>query len=235
MIYQHRSITCRRGKLQKRTELFKATALKNFEDAGSPLIGSFETITGDDAFGICWQYRQFDSIDQWIKQEQHVSGKPIGIATQKPVTELTKQIDEVDTYLISLNQRCQPINKTWPAFDKLNVASNVIFIQNIYWFQPSELETAIDAYFELILPTYRVAGVELIGLFGTILGSGSMNGRALRQVELIRFDDLNVWNTYRNILKNDARFQRESRERWLSKIDKVSSVIMEPTDFSRLR
>ena len=49
MIYQHRSITCRRGKLQKRTELFKATALKNFEDAGSPLIGSFETITGDDA------------------------------------------------------------------------------------------------------------------------------------------------------------------------------------------
>ena len=39
MIYQHRSITCRRGKLQKRTELFKATALKNFEDAGSPLIG----------------------------------------------------------------------------------------------------------------------------------------------------------------------------------------------------
>ena len=235
MIYQHRSITCRRGKLQKRTELFKATALKNFEDAGSPLIGSFETITGDDAYGICWQYRQFDSIDQWIKQEQHVSGKPIGIGTQKPVTELTKQIDEVDTYLISLNQRCQPIDKTWPAFDKLNVASNVIFIQNIYWFQPSELETAIDAYFELILPTYRVAGVELIGLFGTILGSGSMNGRALRQVELIRFDDLNVWNTYRNILKNDALFQRESRERWLSKIDKVSSVIMEPTDFSRLR
>ena len=115
------------------------------------------------------------------------------------------------------------------------MASNVIFIQNIYWFQPSELETAIDAYFELILPTYRIAGVELTGLFGTILGSGSMNGRALRQVELIRFDDLNVWNTYRNILKNDARFQRESRERWLSKIDKVSSVIMEPTDFSRLR
>ena len=67
MIYQHRSITCRRGKLQKRTELFKATALKNFEDAGSPLIGSFETITGDDAYGICWQYRQFDSIDQWIR------------------------------------------------------------------------------------------------------------------------------------------------------------------------
>ena len=115
------------------------------------------------------------------------------------------------------------------------MASNAIFIQNIYWFQPSELEPAIDAYFELILPTYRIAGVELIGLFGTILGSGSMNGRALRQVELIRFDDLNVWNTYRNILKNDARFQRESRERWLSKIDKVSSVIMEPTDFSRLR
>ena len=122
MIYQHRSITCRRGKLQKRTELFKATALKNFEDAGSPLIGSFETITGDDAYGICWQYRQFDSIDQWIKQEQHVSGKPICIATQKPVTELTKQIDEVDTYLISLNQRCQPIDKTWPALDELNLA-----------------------------------------------------------------------------------------------------------------
>ena len=63
MIYQHRSITCRRGKLQKRTELFKETALKNFEGAGSPLIGSFETITGDDAYGICWQYRQFDIID----------------------------------------------------------------------------------------------------------------------------------------------------------------------------
>ena len=235
MIYQHRSITCRRGKLQKRTELFKQTALRDFESAGSPLIGSFETITGEDANGICWQYRQFDSIDQWIKQEQHVTGKPIGISTQKPVTELTKQIDEVDTFLISLNERCQPISHTWTALDEVNTQSNSIFIQNIYWFQPSELEVAIDAYFELILPKYQISGVELIGLFGTILGSGSMNGRALRQVELIRFDDLNVWNNFRNTLKDDVEFQSESRARWLTKIDKVNSVIMEPTDFSRLR
>tara|TARA_B100000989_G_scaffold272309_1_gene229641 strand:- start:40 stop:186 length:147 start_codon:yes stop_codon:yes gene_type:complete len=47
--------------------LFKETALKNLEGAGSPLIGSFEAITGEDACGINWQYRQFDSIDQWIK------------------------------------------------------------------------------------------------------------------------------------------------------------------------
>ena len=117
----------------------------------------------------------------------------------------------------------------------MNTQSNSIFIQNIYWFQPSELEVAIDAYFELILPKYQIAGVELIGLFGTILGSGSMNGRALRQVELIRFDDLNVWNNFRNTLKDDVEFQSESRARWLRKIDKVNSVIMEPTDFSRLR
>ena len=117
----------------------------------------------------------------------------------------------------------------------MNTQSNSIFIQNIYWFQPSELEVAIDAYFELILPKYQITGVELIGLFGTILGSGSMNGRALRQVELIRFDDLNVWNNLRNTLKDDVEFQSESRARWLTKIDKVNSVIMEPTDFSRLR
>ena len=152
----------------------------------------------------------------FIEQEQHVTGKPIGISTQKPVTELTKQIDEVDTFLISLNERCQPISNTWTALDEVNTQSNSIFIQNIYWFQPSELEVAIDAYFELILPKYQIAGVELIGLFGTILGSGSMNGRALRQVELIRFDDLNVWNNFRNTLKVDVEFQSESRARWLT-------------------
>ena len=68
MIYQHRSMTCRHGKLQSRTELFAKTRLDNFESLGSPLIGSFEKTTGQDAFSIAWQYRNFESVEAWATQ-----------------------------------------------------------------------------------------------------------------------------------------------------------------------
>ena len=66
-------MTCRRGKLHSRTELFAKTRLDNFESFGSPLIGSFETITGQYAFSIAWQYRQFESFEDWASQQKEIA------------------------------------------------------------------------------------------------------------------------------------------------------------------
>ena len=97
MIYQHRSMTCRRGKLHNRTELFAKTRLDKFESFGSPLIGSFETITGQDAFSIAWQYRQFEGFEDWASQQREISDNKQKDATRKPST-LSPYIDEVDTF-----------------------------------------------------------------------------------------------------------------------------------------
>ena len=115
MIYQHRSMTCRRGKLHSRTELFAKTRLDNFESFGSPLIGSFETITGQDAFSIAWQYRQFESFEDWASQQREIAENKQKNATRKPST-LSPYIDEVDTFLLQLNEKCSPIQKDWENF-----------------------------------------------------------------------------------------------------------------------
>ena len=90
-------------------------------------------------------------------------------------------------------------------------------------------------YFDIIYPSYDHPGADLIGLFGTIVGPGSVNGTSLRQVELIRFEDLMAWTDWRKKQKEDIEFNKISRARWFSKIERLNSVIMEPTDFSRIR
>jgi len=234
MIYQHRAMICRRGKLQKRTELFEKTRLENFESAGPPLIGSFETITGQDAFSICWQYRQFKNIEEWAAQQEFVSTNKPNPPTGK-TSNISEYVDEVDTYLIQLNSKCPPIRTDWEKFSSINKDIKGVFIQNIYRFQLSELEEAISGYFDIIYPRYDYHGVDHIGLFGTIIGSGSVNRRSLRQVELIRFEDLSVWEDWRNALKVDPVYKKSSKELWFSKVASLDSVIMEPTDFSRIR
>ena len=231
MIYQHRSMTCRRGKLHSRTELFAKTRLDNFESFGSPLIGSFETITGQDAFSIAWQYRQFESFEDWASQQREIAENKQKNATRKP-SNLSPYIDEVDTFLLQLNEKCPPIQKDWESFSEIDKNIKGIFIQNIYHFQLSELDEAMAGYFDIIYPSYDHPGADLIGLFGTIVGPGSVNGTSLRQVELIRFEDLMAWTDWRKKQKEDTEFNKISRVRWFSKIERLNSVIMEPTDFS---
>ena len=120
-------------------------------------------------------------------------------------------------------------------FSEIDQNIKGIFIQNIYQIQLSELDEAIAGYFDIMNPSYDHPGADLIGLFGTIVGRGSVNGRSLRQVELIRFEDLMAWTDWRKKQKEDIEFNKISRARWFSKIGCLNSVIMEPTDFSRIR
>ena len=56
MIYQHRIVIARAGKLEKRHEQFQAKALEALDAAGSVLIGAWEVYLGQETvvpYGNC--------------------------------------------------------------------------------------------------------------------------------------------------------------------------------------
>jgi hypothetical protein len=55
MIYQHRIVISRAGKLEKRHEMFQATTMQALDDAGSALLGAWEVYIGDEAASAVWR------------------------------------------------------------------------------------------------------------------------------------------------------------------------------------
>ena len=70
MIYQHRIVIARSGKLEQRHLAFQDSALAKLDDYGSRLIGAWEVYIGDEAGSAVWQLRQFDSLAAWAAGEQ---------------------------------------------------------------------------------------------------------------------------------------------------------------------
>ena len=108
--------------------------------------------------------------------------------------------------MMQLNERCPPIHKDWESFSEIDQNIKGIFIKNTYEFELSELDEEMAGYFGIIYPSYDHPGAEFKGLFRTIVGPGSVNGTSLRQLELIRFEDLMGWTNWRKKQKEDAEF-----------------------------
>ncbi len=68
MIYQHRLVIARGGRLVKRHAAFQKEALGALEEHGSVLIGAWEVWIGPEAGCSVYQIRQFESLAAW---EQH--------------------------------------------------------------------------------------------------------------------------------------------------------------------
>ena len=65
MIYQHRIVIARSGKLKKRHVEFQAQTMNALDEAGSVLTGAWEVYIGNEAGSAVWQLRQFDSMADW--------------------------------------------------------------------------------------------------------------------------------------------------------------------------
>ena len=62
MIYQHRCVTARGGRLEDRHAEFQRVAMKALDDHGSRLVGAWEIWVGNDAGAAIWQLREHESL-----------------------------------------------------------------------------------------------------------------------------------------------------------------------------
>ena len=72
MIYQHRLVISRGGRLSKRHEVFQGDSMKVIESHGSVLVGAWEVWIGAEAGSSVYQIRQFDSLADWEQHQQRM-------------------------------------------------------------------------------------------------------------------------------------------------------------------
>ena len=72
MIYQHRLVIARGGRLVKRHVAFQREAMGALEAHGSVLIGAWEVWIGADAGCGVYQIRQFESLAAWEQHRERV-------------------------------------------------------------------------------------------------------------------------------------------------------------------
>ena len=117
MIYQHRIVICRAGKLEKRHENFQSTTMQALDDAGSALIGAWEVYIGDEAGSAVWQLRQFESMANWAAHQDKVRADA-ALSTARQ-TQLYPYLDEVNTSILALADGSPDIPVDWPAIDAM--------------------------------------------------------------------------------------------------------------------
>jgi hypothetical protein len=101
VIYQHRIVICRAGKLERRHEKFQSTTMQALDDAGSALIGAWEVYIGDEAGSAVWQLRQFESMANWAAHQDKVRADAVAL-NGPPDSSSIHILDEVNTSILAL-------------------------------------------------------------------------------------------------------------------------------------
>ncbi|MBP6814907.1 MAG: NIPSNAP family protein [Burkholderiaceae bacterium] len=232
MIYQHRLIVARSGRLEKRNEVFEREMLSALDGHGSVLIGAWEVLMGPDAGSAVYQLRQFDSLAAW---EQHQERVRLDRQHKGRQANLYPSLDAVDTAIVRLAERSPQMAATWPSVDALRDSPRGFFEQRFLHLRPDSVQDHHALYFDEVLPALKCDGVTLAGLFDTVIGPGSMNAGSHRSIELRRFADLATWQRWREAQDNDPALRRLVRERWAPLTERVDSLLLRPLPYSRMR
>ena len=59
-----------------------------------------------------------ERFKDWASQQRQISDNKQKNSTRKPST-LSPKIDEVDTFLLQLNEKCSPIQNDWENFSEI--------------------------------------------------------------------------------------------------------------------
>ena len=78
-------------------------------------------------------------------------------------------------------------------------------------------------------------GARLIGLFDTIIGDGTTNGKSMQSVELRHFSDLTAWQVWREAQDDDPVLSKLIKQDWMPYVLEMHSILMRPLDYSRIR
>ena len=233
MIYQHRLVLARSGRLEKRHVAFQETALAALDGHGSVLIGAWEVWVGPDAGGAVYQMRQFNSLADWEQHQERVRQDNALVATRNAT--LYPHLDYVETAIVRMADGIAPLTTTWPSIESVRGQPTGIVEQRILHFRPGRAQIHHGLYREQVLPALEADGVTALGLFDTVIGPGTSNANSHRSVELRRFDSLATWERWRSRQDTDAQLRQLMKTDWLQTVERVDSVLMRPLDYSRMR
>ncbi len=233
MIYQHRLVIARGGKLEKRHEHFQNDAMKALDDHGSKLIGAWEIWVGPDAGCAVWQLREHESLATW---EQHRERAMADTALRSGQDKaLYPTLDFVDTAILKLTDFSPGFPADWPEFDDVRGGPRGFIEQRILSFKPGTAAAHHALYAEKVMSALEQEGAMLIGFFDTVIGPGTTNTGSHRSVELRHFPDMAHWQNWRDRQDRDDDLARLLKGDWLATIERVDSTLLRPMDYSRLR
>ena len=233
MIYQHRLVTARGGRLEDRHEEFQRVAMAALDDHGSKLVGAWEIWIGDDAGAAIWQLREHESLASW---ERH-RAKAMADAALRSRQDATlyPTLDFVDTAILCLTDFSPMFPVEWPPFDAVRGKDRSFIEQRTIYMRPDQAMAHHTLYRGKIMPALEREGASLIAFFDTVIGPGTTNTGSHRSVELRRFPDLTAWQRWREAQDRDAALSRLIKRDWLGAVARIDSTILRPMDYSRIR
>lgn len=233
MIYQHRIVICRAGKLEKRHERFQSSTMQALDDAGSALIGAWEVYIGDEAGSAVWQLRQFESMARWAEHQDKIRADAALSSARQ--TQLYPYLDAVDTSILALADGSPDLATDWPAIDAMRGQPRGYIEQRILRHKVGGSAAHHAFYRENVMPALERDGARLIGYFDTLIGDGTTNGKSMRTVELRHFPDLASWQRWREAQDTDTGLADMIKGQWLPQVEQMQSALLRPLDYSRIR
>ena len=233
MIYQHRIVVARGGKLERRHEEFQRVALNALDEHGSRLVGAWEIWIGDDAGCALWQLREHESLATW---EQHrIRAKSDAGLISGQSGSLYPTLDFVDTSILEIADGSPELPLEWPGFDAVRGKPRGYIEQRVLYLRPENTGAHHTIYFEKVKPALERNGGSLIAMFDTVIGPGTTNTGSHRCVELRRFPDLQSWQQWREVQETDPGLVGLMKHEWLETVERVDSTLLRPMDYSRIR
>lgn len=232
MIYQHRLIVARSGRLEQRNSIFEREMLAALDEHGSVLIGAWEVLIGPETGSGVYQLRQFDSLSAW---EQHQDNVRRDRQQSSRQGKLYPSLDAVDTAIVRTAERAPPLPTSWVDIDAMRGQPCGLFEQRVLYLRPDTVRQHHTLYIDEVMPALEREGAHLAGFFDTVIGPGSMNAGSHRSIELRRFPDLSAWQRWREAQDNDAALRSLLRERWAPLVERVESQLMRAMPYSRIR
>lgn len=233
MIYQHRIVIARSGKLEKRHVEFQSQTMEALDEAGSVLIGAWEVYIGQEAGSAVWQLRQFDSMAAWeVHQDRIRADTKLSDARQQ---NLYPHLDEINTSILRLAEISPRIEMQWPAFNDVRGTPRGYIEQRTIRFRVGGTASHHAFYEKNVMPALNRNGARLIGLFDTLIGDGTTNGKSMQSVELRHFPDLASWQAWREAQDDDPELSNLIKGEWMPYVQQMHSILMRPLDYSRIR
>lgn len=233
MIYQHRLVVARGGRLVRRNEVFRRETLSALEAQSSVLIGAWEVWIGPEAGCAVFQIRQFDSLSAWETHQEAL--RRSRTFTERRDANLFPALDYVETTIVRLAERSPELRTRWPAVDEVAGMPRGVYEQRTLYFRPDAAARHHEVYFAEVAPALERDGAKLIAFFDTVIGPGTTNAGSHRSIELRRFPDLRSWQLWREAQDTDHALGKLVNGTWLQHVERVDSVLLRPMDYSRMR
>jgi hypothetical protein len=233
VIYQHRCVTARGGRLEDRHAEFQRVAMKALDDHGSKLVGAWEIWVGNDAGAAIWQLREHESLATWERHRAKAMSDA-ALTTRQDAT-LYPTLDFVDTSILCLTDFSPAFPADWPDFDDVRGKDRGFIEQRVIHMRPEQPAAHHALYREAILPAMEREGASLIAFFDTVIGPGTTNTGSHRSIELRRFPDMASWQRWRDAQETDPALAKLVKRDWLGAVARIDSTILRPMDYSRIR